>query len=267
MSLKTKLSGLFRSLGLLKQADDVRFRMEKAKHRKKNEAFKAENPDVVLPPDYLIYESFRMDYEIWYTRSIEDAERLTWLFRKYTDLENKDILDWGCGPGRIIRHMPEIIGGNCRFYGTDYNPKSIEWCSQNLPGIQFSLNQLAPPLVYEDTSMDVIYGISIFTHLSEEMHTAWAQELMRVLRPGGLLLLTTQGDIFRVKLSSEELEEYHQGKLVVRGNVKEGHRTYSAFQPPIYFRELFGSMDVCEMIQGETANGRPQQDTWVFIKK
>ena len=45
------------------------------------------------------------------------------------------------------------------------------------------------------------------------------------------MFLTTQGDNFKVKLSDEELKRYSNNNLFIRGNVKEGRRTYSAFQP------------------------------------
>ena len=45
------------------------------------------------------------------------------------------------------------------------------------------------------------------------------------------MFLTTQGDNFRVKLTDLELNKYNNDELVVRGKVKEGHRTYSAFHP------------------------------------
>ncbi|GAB4244281.1 MAG: hypothetical protein Kow0027_03890 [Saprospiraceae bacterium] len=78
------------------------------------------------------------------------------------------------------------------------------------------------------------------------MHLEWINELNRVLKPGGLLLVTTQGDAFRVKLTAAELKQFNDGKLVVRGAVKEGHRTFSAFQPKQYMLWLFEKMLVLE---------------------
>ena len=45
------------------------------------------------------------------------------------------------------------------------------------------------------------------------------------------MFLITQGDNFKVKLTDLELTKYKKNELVVRGKVKEGHRTYSAFHP------------------------------------
>lgn len=59
-------------------------------------------------------------------------------------------------------------------------------------------------MVYENDFFDVVYGISIFTHLSKEMHYKWFNELMRILKPGGMVILTLHGEAFKLQLSEEE---------------------------------------------------------------
>jgi SAM-dependent methyltransferase len=248
-------------------ADKLRYFYFKLKNSKKNQHFIVQNPDIVLPPDYLMYESFQLDYKKYYEDSRQTAIWLKNHFAKYIQLEQKRILDWGCGPGRIIRHLPEVINNGCSFYGTDYNEKSIAWCSANIPDVSFNLNKLEAKLPYEDDFFDVIYGISIFTHLAEAMHHAWFKELYRVLKPGGILFLTTQGANFKVKLDSSEKARFEAGKLIVRGKVKEGHRTFSAFQPKEFMLQLFSEMEVLEHIELENGESKVvPQDIWIVRK-
>jgi len=170
---KATISNFLRKIKILYWADLFQFYFMRYKNRKGNKEFKMQNPGVKLPPDYLIYESFQMDYTKYYTESIESAVSLKKTFSKYIELKNLKMLDWGCGPGRLIRHFPKVIGNGCRFYGTDYNEKSIEWCTKNLPGIKFNKNTLSANLDYPDNYFDIIFGLSIFTHLSEQMHYNW----------------------------------------------------------------------------------------------
>jgi SAM-dependent methyltransferase len=266
--VKEIISQLLRKTGLLYSSDRFRFYLQLFKNRKINRKFKRDNPAIPLPPDYLIYESFQINYYKYYTESINAAKWLCGYFSQYTRLENKKILDWGCGPGRIIRHLPQLIGHDCEYYGTDYNSESIEWCSKNLPGIHFNRNSLAPDLPYPDGYFDIIYGLSIFTHLSEQMHRDWYHELYRILKPGGIMFLTTQGDNYKVKLTPAELIRYNNGDLVVRGNVKEGHRTFSAFQPSNYMRKLFSNLEILDHIETPPEKGRwLPQDAWILRKK
>ena len=193
---KTLVSNFLRSIGLLYPLDKARFQLEKRNNKRANLEFRKKHPNVKLPPDYLMYESFQMNYDKYYTESIEAANWLISHFKRHVNLENAAILDWGCGPGRIIRHLPDILGNNCSYFGTDYNAESIAWCSKNIQNVAFNHNQLNASLPYPDNSFDVIYGISIFTHLSENLHYDWTEELFRVLKPSGILFLTTQGDPF-----------------------------------------------------------------------
>lgn len=263
---KGQISNLLREFRLIYFMDGIRYRIQKFQNRKINKEFKLKHPNVKLPPDYLIYESFQINYHKYYIESVETAKWLKSNFEKHIDLKNKRILDWGCGPGRIIRHLPQVIGNGCEFYGTDYNKNSIEWCSENLPGIAFNNNSLAANLPYEDNFFDVIYGLSIFTHLSEQMHYDWHKELHRVLKPNGIMFLTTQGDNFKVKLTDDELKKFNNNELIVRGKVKEGHRTYSAFHPKKFMEKLFENVEILGHIENKGSGKWLPQDIWIVRK-
>ena len=102
------------------------------------------------------------------------------------------VLDFGCGCARVLRW---VMGRapRARLCGTDIDPEAIAWCRENVPGVTFTVNDASPPLPYEEASFDLVYGISVFTHLDEPPQLAWLEELRRVLRPGGIALLTTHG--------------------------------------------------------------------------
>lgn len=48
-------------------------------------------------------------------------------------------------------------------------------------------------MIYPDAFFDIVYSVSVFTHLPEEMQLSWLEELRRVAEKGGYLLLTTHG--------------------------------------------------------------------------
>jgi len=266
---KGQLSNALRKFGLLYPLDKLRFRLEKSKNEKANREFKTKNPNVSLPPDYLMYESFQMNYSKYYFGGKDTAEWVLEKIIKHKDLDNEKILDWGCGPGRVIRHMPEILKSNTKFYGTDYNAESINWCKQNIRNVAFNHNNLQAELPYRNNYFDAIYGISIFTHLSKEMHFNWLQELSRVLKPKGIIFITTQGDNFKKKLSEDEGKRFDKGELIVRGNVKEGHRTYSAFHPDKFLNALFeqnGIRVLDKIVHSSENQSYTPQDAWILQK-
>jgi len=104
------------------------------------------------------------------------------------------VLDFGCGCGRtlrwFLRDFPRV-----EFHGVDVDEEAIAWCRKNLPGATFFQNQANPPLPYPDRHFDVIYCLSVFTHLDEAMQDLWLAELSRLLVPGGVVLLTVHSDL------------------------------------------------------------------------
>jgi SAM-dependent methyltransferase len=102
------------------------------------------------------------------------------------------VLDFGCGCGRVLAALLREFPGK-QFFGTDVDGEAIDWCGRNFHNARFTVNQWQPPLPYENEFFELIYGISVFTHLAEEQQRAWLRELHRVLRPNGVLLLTFHG--------------------------------------------------------------------------
>ncbi len=264
---KTRITALLRKLKLMHYSDRMNFYYQKYRNRSINRIFKEKNPDVVLPPDYMIYESFQMNYENYFNDSLDTAKWLISYFENYISLKNIRLLEWGCGPARIIRHLPKLLDNTCEIYGSDYNHETIGWCEKNISGIDFSKNNLEPPLKFPNNFSDIIYATSVFTHLSEEMHYAWLNELKRVCETNGIIFLTTHGDNCKPKLSADELKIFESGKLVIRGNVKEGHRTFAAYQPPEFMRKLFSEVEILEHSTRSPEGNYIPQDVWIVRKK
>jgi SAM-dependent methyltransferase len=60
--------------------------------------------------------------------------------------------------------------------------------------VRWQTNGFEPPLDYADETFDLVFSISVFTHLDEAMQFGWLRELKRVTKPGGYLLLTVHGE-------------------------------------------------------------------------
>lgn len=264
--MKQKLVGLVRRLGLLPLADQIRFGMVRLKYVRSNRRFLTEHPDADLPPRSLIYDAYgHVNYRAYFNDGRPSAEYIARLATQYLGSDGPiSVCEWGCGPGRILRHLPPLLPAGSRVFGTDYNRKTIEWCSKHLNLVTFRLNQLAPPLPFATGELDLLYAVSVLTHLSEEMHVAWIAECERVVRPGGLILLTAHGDRCVGGLSGEERAEYDAGRLVVRGMVREGSRTFVAYQSPRFMREvLLGRREILQHNPPDAPRLARAQDVYV----
>lgn len=101
------------------------------------------------------------------------------------------LLDWGCGCGRVIRHF---MDEGVQVTGIDIDALNIAWCRDHLAPGRFETVDLMPPTPLEDNSFDVIISSSVLSHLTEEVMNEWLAEMNRVLTPGGVALLSYNGD-------------------------------------------------------------------------
>lgn len=174
------------------------------------------------------------------------------------------ILDFGCGCGRVACYWQGAA--NTRFCGADYNAELVHWCEQHLSFGEFGVNDLGPPLTYDDETFDLIYALSVFTHMPADLQDAWMDELARVLKPGGYLLITTHGEHYSSSLPVSERARFASGQLVVRYEEVAGTNLCAAYHPPQYVREhLARSLDIVDF-RPEAAHGNPYQDL-VLLRK
>jgi SAM-dependent methyltransferase len=118
----------------------------------------------------------------------------------------KRILDFGCGCGRLLRAFHVELPG-AELSGTDIDGEAIRWLQENASQFgSFAVNPHKPPMPFADASFDLVYGVSVFTHLPEDMQFAWLRELRRVVRPGGLIFLTFHGEAYHRHLHPSELD-------------------------------------------------------------
>lgn len=141
------------------------------------------------------------------------------------------ILDWGCGAGSVGRYA--ISDPDLDYTGVDIDGDNIAWCKANLDAERFQVISTEPPTSFADNSFDVVFGISVVTHLAEADQFKWLAELKRITRPGGLCLLSILGVQAQAKMpwlsdkatplsqtGFQFIEEVHEiGQIV-------GHDTY-----------------------------------------
>lgn len=121
----------------------------------------------------------------------ENIENILQVHLKRNLSSFEDVLDFGCGCGRVLVCLHGKTDVN--YYGTDIDKDAILWCKDNLKFADFHVNSHAPPMIYKSESFDFIYSISVFTHIDEKLQLAWIRELHRLLKPNGILLISVLG--------------------------------------------------------------------------
>lgn len=148
------------------------------------------------------------------------------------------VLDWGCGHGRVTRYL-RMLGANGPLHGIDIDHQNVEWAQRHLAGITFADGPLMPPTRYRAGLFDLVFGISVMTHLAVEVQRTWLEELRRILKPGGLALLTFTGDS-AVAFSSRFLDRawVDEYKATGRGPDSPNSDLSGIVSDPAYYRNV-----------------------------
>jgi len=101
------------------------------------------------------------------------------------------ILDVGCGTGYFVRMLAEIAGAQGSVVGVDAAPEMIAHASsrsRSAANVSFEVGS-AGALSFPAASFDVVVSSLTMHHVAPAEQLAAVQEMRRVLRPGGALLI------------------------------------------------------------------------------
>lgn len=106
--------------------------------------------------------------------------------------DTRSALDFGCSSGRVVRVLATAYP-QTEWWGCDPNAPAIAWAQANLTAGRFFASSNVPPLELPEASLDLVYAISIWSHFEPRLGLRWFDEMHRLLRAGGHLVLTTHG--------------------------------------------------------------------------
>jgi SAM-dependent methyltransferase len=131
--------------------------------------------------------------------------------REHIDLEKPIVvLDFGCGVGRQLLQFTRNYPAPS-YHACDVHPDYVSFVKQHYPSVEVKQSGFTPPLDYSDDTFDLIYSVSVFSHLSPVDHGGWLEELARVLKPGGYCFFTIEGRTAMRKSMAREV--WHEGAL------------------------------------------------------
>ena len=118
---------------------------------------------------------------------------------------NEQVLDIGCGVGRIAIPLLDYLDESARYDGFDVDAEMIAWAQKKItgrrPSFRFQHVDLETDMYnpggsssaasfrfpYEDAAFSFVFATSVFTHLYPDETLNYIRESRRVLVPGGRL--------------------------------------------------------------------------------
>lgn len=197
----------------------VLFRVKLLLAERHDRAVSAAAGDLPVPPPKLRYRvGGSLDRDVFLQvggRCAQDLLRLAAIDGK--DLAScGPVLDFACGCGRVIRHFKKHAA-DARWHGSDIDPEAIQWCRENLQSVaDFGTNGFQPPTRFDDDTFEVIYSVSLFTHLNEADHFSWLSELARIVRKDGIVIATVHGPFTHLQLPPAEARKVRDDGFLYR---------------------------------------------------
>jgi SAM-dependent methyltransferase len=103
------------------------------------------------------------------------------LIRQFAPLEDRWILDVGCGIGTYVRKFQAY---SPHSFGIDVDEERVSRGAVDVPNLEVSTSEDLP---FTDRSFDVVVLNEVIEHVTDDARTV--AECVRVLRPGGRLVI------------------------------------------------------------------------------
>lgn len=267
--MKRRIEMLFRKIGLEPLIYYYVFAKDRRKFAAANAAYLAANPALKLPPARLRFDVIACSQAEYYTTTGKAmAAQMQGVMDKWVSPEATVVVEWGCGPGRILLPLAAMDTRQRRqFIGTDMYPPSIRWAQSIQSGpIAFHLNHMNPPLPLPDNTADFVYAVSVFTHLSESLTKAWLKEIMRILKPGGVFWFSAHsGQKHLGDLNSRQLAALARGEFVAIDSKHDGSQMYTGIHCPALMKKLIAESG-SELLEYQPEGNQKYQDAWIVRK-
>ena len=82
------------------------------------------------------------------------------------------------------------MSNKAAYTSTDVDEELIDWLKKNIPDGEYFTNNYDPPIHVPDNQFDVVFAVSVFTHIPLDHQQAWLLEIRRILKPSGIAIIT-----------------------------------------------------------------------------
>ncbi len=106
-------------------------------------------------------------------------------------LEARSFLEFASGHGRFTRHLVKALGAE-RLTVSDVVPDAVAFARETL-GVRGFLSTARPEDLSWPQRYDMVFVLSLFSHLPLSSWQRWLQRLVDAVAPGGVLVFSTHG--------------------------------------------------------------------------
>ncbi len=119
-----------------------------------------------------------------------------------------DVLEVGCGEGRGINLL---INKAKSYVALDKIESALKVLREKYPQAKFISGNIPPFAGMEDNLFDCVFSFQVIEHIQDDH--AFLKEIHRVLKPGGIALLTTPNRLLSLSRNPWHIREYTADEL------------------------------------------------------
>ncbi len=159
--------------------------------------------------------------ELYFTSGAQHTKIFVDAIKKINpSFTKKNILEYGCGHGRITRHLNSIFHYS-KLTVADVWDEAVNFCGKEFNANTFVVSQ-ENKISSLTEKFDIIISYSVFSHLPPHLFEFTLSELSKILDSNGLFLFTAKGE-FHVKKFNLSMENgYHFGRESNKKNETKG---------------------------------------------
>ena len=151
---------------------------------------------------------FKVEDRHWWYVGLRNL--LNDFLKRHVEVKNPRILDVGCGTGATLYDLRN----DYETFGIDLSPCAIDFCRNR--GIEGTSVASAMELPFESSTFDVVISMDVLYHKGVPDKRAFLDEIRRVLKPGGVVLLNVPA--YQWLYSSHDVH-IHTDRRFTRGEI------------------------------------------------
>ena len=151
----------------------------------------------IHPDDYLLifllHHPRFADKKDCFTEYFEDGaacrNKLESLKKELLLKDGYTLLEFASGYGRVTRHL---MNSSAELWACDIHPAAIDFLQREISARAF-ISSPFPETLQAPRQFDVVFALSLFSHLPITTWVRWLVRLVQATRPGGFVIFTTHG--------------------------------------------------------------------------
>lgn len=131
-------------------------------------------------------------------------------------LSSKTIFDFGCGIGNSIPYFRKYFPKSNLNLG-DVSIRSMDIAKSRFPGQEQYVN-ISDKIPVDSNTQDIVFSACVFHHIPHDLHSHWFNELMRITKKGGIMMIYEHNPNNPLTVSAVNTCPFDENAVLVNAN-------------------------------------------------